>query len=206
MYLIDQSYQNEIVINKSRFIAYLSPVVSEAEVLAYLTEIRQIHPKATHHCYAFILNEQTKRSNDAGEPAGTAGLPILETLMQHQLTQVILIVVRYYGGIKLGAGGLIRAYRQSANQVISQATIYQAIKTAVYQIFFPYSLVNLISQQLADCLILEKQFKTEVSWQFATNDESIIKSLINATSGQVIPELIAYQNINTLIKEPYDLS
>ena len=106
---------------KSRFISYTMPVYTEEEAICFLNSIRKKHYDATHNCYAYILgeNSEIQRSSDDGEPSGTAGIPILEVLKKESLTNTIVVVTRYFGGIMLGAGGLIRAYTEGAAQVIN---------------------------------------------------------------------------------------
>lgn len=96
-------------IERSSFYGILAPIQSEEEAKRVIDKTRKQHPKARHVCYAYIVN-QTQKSNDDGEPKGTAGRPLLELLNQYQLQNVILLVVRYFGGIKLGAGRLLRSY------------------------------------------------------------------------------------------------
>ena len=117
MKTINQTFTNEIIIEKSKFIGIIKPLNNKDDVKNILNEIKKEYPKATHYCYGYIVNGLQK-SNDDGEPSSTAGKPILETLLKNDLFNVILIVVRYFGGIKLGAGGLTRAYVDSASQTI----------------------------------------------------------------------------------------
>ena len=109
---IQQDGQIEIDIKKSRFICHLKRVTSEEEARSFIQQIKKEHYKATHNCSCFILGEKSeiKRSSDDGEPSGTAGIPMLTVLEKQELTNVVAVVTRYFGGIKLGAGGLIRAY------------------------------------------------------------------------------------------------
>ena len=118
MYRIKEDHEEQMEIKKSRFITSLHRTESEADAKAFLTAIRRLHPDATHHCYAFIIGEhnEIKRSNDDDEPAGTAGVPMLECLDRNHMQDIIAITVRYFGGIKLGAGGLIRAYSKSVSR------------------------------------------------------------------------------------------
>ena len=104
MYRIKEDHEEQMEIKKSRFITYLHRTESEADAKAFLTAIRRLHPDATHHCYAFIIGEhnEIKRSNDDGEPAGTAGVPMLECLDRNHMQDIIAITVRYFGGIKIG--------------------------------------------------------------------------------------------------------
>jgi uncharacterized YigZ family protein len=113
----------ETTVKKSRFIAYAKPVSDERQALAFLHEVCKRHYDATHNCYAYIIDELVQKQSDDGEPSGTAGKPIIETMKHLQLEQVIVIVTRYYGGTLLGAGGLIRAYSDAASQVLHKAEI-----------------------------------------------------------------------------------
>lgn len=119
----DDSY--ELIIKKSRFICHLKRVESEKEAQDFIHQIKKTHYKATHNCSAFILrtNPITKRSSDDGEPSGTAGMPMLEVLSRQNLTNVVAVTTRYFGGVKLGAGGLIRAYSSSVSEALKKIGI-----------------------------------------------------------------------------------
>jgi len=115
----------EQVIRKSRFLAHLEPVTSIELADAAIAATRKRHPDARHHCVALIIGASAnqQRSNDAGEPAGTAGVPMLEVLRRRNMTDVVAIVTRYFGGVLLGAGGLARAYSSSVAQALDLATL-----------------------------------------------------------------------------------
>lgn len=106
-----------------KFIGYAFPLNDEEEFRGYLNDIKALHPKATHHCYAFRIgkNGENYRANDDGEPSGSAGLPIFNQILAAGLTNVLVIVVRYYGGTKLGVAGLIKAYKETAQQALAHA-------------------------------------------------------------------------------------
>lgn len=109
-----QSASDEFIINKSRFIGYAAPCETEAEALAFLQSIRTKHKDATHNCYAYIIGQNAgiMRYSDDGEPGGTAGLPMIEVLKHQGVVNCCCVVTRYFGGVLLGAGGLVRAYTQ----------------------------------------------------------------------------------------------
>ena len=134
---------NEIIIEKSRFITYLKRVDNIDEVDSYLTQIKKKHYDATHHCFAFIM-DGIERSNDNGEPSGTAGIPILDVLKKNEITNTICIVVRYFGGIKLGAGGLVRAYSSSASEALKKASFTTKKKFMRYELIIDYPTYNQI--------------------------------------------------------------
>jgi uncharacterized YigZ family protein len=132
----------------SRFISYLFPVSTEAEVKEHLIRIKKEHHSARHHCYAWQLGTEKyrTRSNDDGEPSSTAGKPILSQIIANDLTNVLIVVVRYFGGILLGTGGLINAYRSAAANAIGNGNIEIRDIEKFYLIECPYSLLNQVFQ------------------------------------------------------------
>lgn len=184
MYKIKEEFTTEIEIKKSIFISYLMRVESEQEAKEYIQKIRKIHPDATHHCYAYIIKE-IQRSNDDGEPGNSAGIPILKELIAAHLTSVVCVVVRYFRGIKLGVGGLIRAYSSSAKETISIAKLYQLIKINQYQIIFDYPFIDKIEYLLSNNKILEKKYEEKVSYIYLSLEDYFDK-LNELTSGNMI--------------------
>lgn len=126
---IQSPITDQIEIKKSNFQTYLFPVKSESECIQHQHNLRKDHPKANHHCFAYILGPDRliQRMSDDGEPSGTAGSPILEVLKKEGLTNLLVVVVRYFGGTKLGAGGLIRAYSAATSQALQKANFIQNI-------------------------------------------------------------------------------
>ena len=122
---VARSSREETVINKSRFIGYAAPCISESEALAFLQSVREEHKTATHHCYAYIIGENSgiMRYSDDGEPGGTAGLPMMDVIRARNIVNCCVVVVRYFGGTLLGTGGLVRAYSQSAQSALNAAGI-----------------------------------------------------------------------------------
>ena len=135
----DRQVQEEI--KKSRFICHAKRVYSEEEARDFITAIKKEHYKATHNCSAFIVGERSeiKRTSDDGEPSGTAGVPMLGVLENHNLTNVCVVVTRYFGGIKLGAGGLIRAYAGSVALAVKEIGIIEIKEQAGIQIHMTYA-------------------------------------------------------------------
>jgi len=132
----------------SRFLAFLYPVKNEEEIRELLQKIKKEHYNARHHCYAWRLGKEEIRfrANDDGEPSSTAGKPILGQLVSKELTQVLLVVVRYFGGILLGTGGLIHAYREAAADAIRNASIETRLIEEEFQLNFNYSELNAVMQ------------------------------------------------------------
>ncbi|MFP4077590.1 MAG: YigZ family protein [Candidatus Izemoplasmataceae bacterium] len=123
MQSIKQPVTHETLIKHSRFIAFLAPVFTKEDAEAFIASVKAEHPDANHHCFAYILGDEgiVQKAEDDGEPSKTAGVPMLETLKKNGLTNTVAVVVRYFGGIKLGAGGLIRAYGKSVSDALEKA-------------------------------------------------------------------------------------
>ena len=130
----------------SKFLAYAYPVESEEEIRTLLDALRKKYYDATHHCYAWRLGPhgETFRANDDGEPSGTAGKPILGQLLSNDITDCLVVVVRYFGGTKLGVPGLIAAYRESAAEAIAAAEIVELTVDRTVRVDFPYVAMNAI--------------------------------------------------------------
>lgn len=137
---------------RSKFLAYAFPVQTEAQVKERLTEIQKKHNDARHHCYAYILgpNKDAYRMNDNGEPSGTAGRPIHGQLMSKNLTNTLVIVVRYFGGIKLGVSGLQNAYKIAAKEALDAANIIEKTIDETYEVTFEYLQMNNVMQLMKD--------------------------------------------------------
>ena len=148
MKTVIDSFENEIVIQKSRFIGIIRPLKNKEDVKIILADIQKKYPKATHYCYGYIF-QGVQKSNDDGEPSGTAGRPILETMIRHELFDCIVVVVRYFGGIKLGAGGLLRAYVDSSVSVINNSELYAEEERKIYQVIITYDNNEVLKNYLA---------------------------------------------------------
>ncbi|HEU4717093.1 MAG TPA: YigZ family protein [Bacteroidia bacterium] len=136
----------------SRFLGFIFPVADEDEVKEKIAALKKEHFGARHHCYAFRLGpaRQHFRSNDDGEPSGTAGKPILGQIQSHDLTNVLIVVVRYFGGTLLGVSGLIAAYRGAAADAIAHADIIEKQVKEIYRLSFPYAAMNEVMKILKD--------------------------------------------------------
>lgn len=148
LFTIRRDFTTTIRIKSSKFTGYLLPCPDEAEKDHRLEQIRQEHPNATHHCYGYIYHppDPVTYSSDDGEPAGTAGQPILNVLQSARLMNVLMVAVRYYGGTKLGKPGLIEAYGEITKAVISEAELRKIISVHVYKIIYEYNQQSLIDQ------------------------------------------------------------
>ena len=167
----------ELVINKSKFIGVLVPCFSNSLIGDEISILKKEYPKANHYCYACITGElgEYYNSSDDGEPSGTAGVPILNTLKHSDTTNLLCVVIRYFGGIKLGAGGLIRAYSNSASQVLGTAKYYIKKKVPTYQWTFKYHLIDKIEHLVSKVgTITNKEFSDECVYTLYLEDNQIL--------------------------------
>ena len=186
----DGQVQEEI--KKSRFICHAKRVYSEEEARAFITAIKKEHYKATHNCSAFIIGERSeiKRTSDDGEPSGTAGVPMLGVLENHNLTNVCVVVTRYFGGIKLGAGGLIRAYAGSVALAVKEIGIVEIKEQAGILIQMSYAQYQEYGNFLKEhnLMELETNFTDQVEtiiFVDKEDKEAIKASLIEFFNGKV---------------------
>ena len=183
---------NSITIKRSEFITNLIPVTNEQEIEEYLKNLRKKYYDATHNCYAYILgtnNEIKYKASDDGEPSRTAGVPILDSLQKNNLTNCLCVVTRYFGGIKLGAGGLVRAYSESASSAISLITdLEEIIEKTKITITLSYDLTNTVLKQMNSYTLIDKNFLNDVVLTYELPKEKkdeVIANLINSTNGKI---------------------
>jgi uncharacterized YigZ family protein len=152
---IEKSSQGSFREKGSKFLAFAIPAISEQEVKQHLDALRKQYYDATHHCYAYVLgfDKSAYRVNDDGEPSGTAGRPIYGQLLSADLTNTLIVVVRYYGGTNLGVPGLIHAYKTAAIDALSNATILTKIVKETYEIEYPYEGMNDVMKIIKDEII-----------------------------------------------------
>jgi uncharacterized YigZ family protein len=184
--------QAEIVIKKSRFIANVAPVQSEADAWAFIEKIRAEHKEATHNCFAFKVGSAQRMSDD-GEPSGTAGRPIFDVLDKQGLSDTVVVVTRYFGGILLGAGGLVRAYSQTAVAGVEAAGVAQAVTAVDLEIVLDYSLVGKVQYLLGQrgALTLDSQFGQDVTILcriLADQAGALESDLAEASAGRILVE------------------
>ncbi len=178
-------------INKSSFITYLKLVTTPTEAKEYIKQIKELHPNATHHVTAYLVGPTGEHghANDDGEPSGTAGLPVLDVFKKNDITNFVCIVVRYFGGIKLGAGGLVRAYSSSASLALKEAGIAPIINYQTLELIFNYGFMNIIENKLKKYEIISKDFTTNVTLtvKIPESDVTSLKDiLISLTNNQII--------------------
>ena len=147
---VGQAGEHEIIIKKSKFIGHVKNVTTEEEATAFIESIKKKHWDATHNCSAYMVGEhdEAQKANDDGEPSGTAGKPILEVIKKNKLKDTVIVVTRYFGGILLGAGGLIRAYGQSASEVLQEVGIIERILHTIVNITVDYTWLGKLENEL----------------------------------------------------------
>lgn len=169
MFCVNNS-ENIIIINKSKFITNIFFINNLNDINIYLNKIKEKYKDATHHCYAYIINN-TKRFNDDGEPNGTAGMPILDCLEKNKLNHTLCIVTRYFGGIKLGAGGLVRAYSNSISNALKNSKFFKLKDGYKIKITFEYNNSKQIDNLVKDYEITKKEYGKVITYELLiTND------------------------------------
>jgi len=182
----------ELEERRSRFIANVSPVEDEAAALSFVDEIRREYADATHNVYAYRVGVKvpTQKSSDAGEPAGTAGMPVLEAIRRSDLTNVVVVVSRYFGGILLGAGGLARTYSRAALQGLRAAEPVRMVRHIHLRLELDYSLYGKIEHLVASrsLRVLDKSFARAVSLVLAVpapEEDGVRRELARLSGGTV---------------------
>ena len=164
MYTINKNAKHEIIIKNSRFITLLIRINTIEEIRRRLEESKTEYPKATHYCYAYKIGEIIKKASDDGEPSGTAGIPILNVLDKEDITNILVIVIRYFGGIKLGAGGLVRAYTKSVKETLNSITKKELIPAILCKITFPYTKEQEIKKEIKEENIITKTYLESITY------------------------------------------
>ena len=173
MRTIDKNYKITLEIKRSQFICRIFPAKDSKKAKEIINCISEKYKDATHNCSAYIVTDDEGYDDD-GEPGGTAGKPMLNILKKNELTNIVAIVTRYFGGVKLGAGGLVRAYGKSVLEAIKSSKIIEMEKYNIYEVLFEYSNIKSIENEIrsSNINILNKEFKEKVNFRIAlkTND------------------------------------
>ena len=191
-FTIKETGSHEIIIQKSRFIGHVKRTETEEEAQQFIQEIKKLHYNATHNCSAYMIGEhnQIQKANDDGEPSGTAGVPILEVLKKKDLKDTTVVVTRYFGGIKFGAGGLIRAYSKSTSEAITHVGVVNRQLMNHVKATVDYTLLGKLENELRSSSFLLKHidYLEKVSFHVyveVDHVESFHKWLVDMTNGQV---------------------
>ncbi len=181
--------------NGSKFLAFAFPVETEAQIKEHIASLKKTYFDARHHCYAYRLGHTGEpwRANDDGEPSSSAGRPILGQLLSRELSDILVVVVRYFGGIKLGIPGLIRAYKESTADALDQAQLIEKIAGNHYRIVFPYEAMNSVMKVLKDMNLepFDQDFNLECSLtvRIRLRDDSVFAERITKTGARItLPE------------------
>ena len=169
---IKNNIENTTIINKSKFITKLYFINSLNEIDNILNEVSKEYKDATHVCFAYILNGKEKCS-DNGEPSGTAGIPILNVLKKNNLNNILAIVIRYFGGIKLGAGGLVRAYSNSITNALNLTEIISLTFGYLVELEFAYDQIKLVDYILNDKKIISKEYNSNIIYKFYLDENEL---------------------------------
>ena len=194
--------ERELIIKKSRFIGRLYPVCSMEEAQEKLAEVKKLYWDATHNCSAIIVGESGEytRSSDDGEPQGTAGIPMLEALKHSGLKNVLCVVTRYFGGILLGAGGLVRAYTQSVSEVCAAAEKFSYIPYLNYSVTLPFNLWGKMQASLLKngFLIDDVSYLSEVTASVLVlcgEEQRFIKLISELSAGKISPVFLGEKTV-----------
>lgn len=195
MYLAIKQYTEiELIINKSRFIAQINRAETEEEALEFIKQIKKKHYNATHNCSCYIIgpDKMIQKQNDDGEPSGTAGIPMIEVLRKNNLTDTVVVVTRYFGGIKLGASGLIRAYSQAVSEVIKASGIIEKKLMRLIDVHFDYSLIGLLEHKLSNYEVINRTYLEKVCFTYRIDEDKVqafLAYLIDLTNNNIKYEL-----------------
>ena len=173
MKTIKEKVTHELIIKNSRFITILYPL-NDNNINIIINDLKEKYPKATHYCYAYIYGND-KGCSDDGEPSRTAGFPMLNVLEKEELNNILAVTIRYFGGIKLGAGGLVRAYTKSITESLKEITLIELIEGYKIQIEFPYSEEKQINYLLGNSTILNKEYKENTIYTVLIEKELLNK-------------------------------
>lgn len=190
---VKQPGEAELVIKRSRFIGRCFPVADEQEALRLLEQVRRQHWDATHNCYAYSVGVSgaCARYSDDGEPSGTAGLPMMEALRRSGVTDALVIVTRYFGGILLGAGGLVRAYSAAAAAAVRSAGEVEMRECVRLSLETPYPLWGRVEPLLRERAQLDEvRYEAAVhaaAWVRQEQSDALVRALIDRTDGRVVP-------------------
>ena len=193
MITIEGNTETEIVIKKSKFLGLACPVSSEQDAQDILDKRRKEHYNATHHCFAYILENGTIRYSDDGEPQGTAGLPMLEVIKKEGLSDVVVVCTRYFGGTQLGANGLVRAYTRSTADTLHAAHKVMLVPCSIFACTFSYNTWSKTEKTLlgAGYLLDDIQYLDKIFAKICVtggNEDAFLQQIASLSLGQTIPE------------------
>ena len=188
MYTIANNIKYELIIKNSKFITIINKVNNSEEINNSINNIKKEYPGATHYCYAYIIKD-VKKASDDGEPSGTAGIPILKVLENNKLTNILVVIVRYFGGIKLGANGLIRAYTKCTSNAIKETILKKLVTGYNITLTFNYGRQKEIDYLLRDTKINNKQYNNLITYDIDIDTEQLDSLDKNNLDIKIIKEI-----------------
>ena len=198
MKTIKKAVQSEISVKKSQFICSLFPTKTKKESKEIIQKLNEQYSDATHNCTAYIVSDG-EGFDDDGEPGGTAGKPMINVLRKNELHNVTAVVTRYFGGIKLGAGGLVRAYSKSVMEAVGEAEIVEIEEYGVYKLIFEYSDIKTVDSEVRNNQLttIDKEYSDKVSYDVVSRDNRNIEQIFEKYTGKIKVE---YKNKQFLEK------
>ncbi|MDN3956548.1 YigZ family protein [Sporolactobacillus laevolacticus] len=203
----------ETDIKRSRFIAAVYPVETESDAEQLIQNVRKEHWKANHNCFAYIIGkkQEIQKASDDGEPSGTAGVPMLDVLKRRNICNVLIIVTRYFGGIKLGAGGLIRAYAHATSDGLNAAEVIEQVPSLQWAVTVDYHLSGTLENKLRESPYIVKgvQYSDKVTFELYTSQEegpAFIEWITDLTNGQAQTEKTCELYLQKKLPNPGELS
>ncbi len=198
MKTIAKAVESEINVKKSQFICHLFPTKTKKESKEIILKVNEQYSDATHNCTAYIVSDG-EGFDDDGEPGGTAGKPMINVLRKNELHNVTAVVTRYFGGIKLGAGGLVRAYSKSVLEAINEAEILEVELYDVYKLIFEYSDIKLADGEVRNnnLEVIAKDYSDKVIYEVVSKDFRDIEKIFEKYNGEIIVE---FKNKEVLVK------
>ena len=189
MKTIKKAIQSEVNVKKSQFICSLVPTRTKKESKEVIRKLNEQYSDATHNCTAYIVSDG-EGFDDDGEPGGTAGKPMINVLRKNELHNVTAVVTRYFGGIKLGAGGLVRAYSKSVMEAIGEAEILEIEEYDVYKLVFEYSDIKIADSEVRNnnLEVIDKEYSDKVSYDVVSKDNRDIVKIFEKYSGKISVE------------------
>lgn len=185
--------ETEHTVNRSRFIGRCFPITSEEEALEKLDEIRKLHYDATHNCYAYSLLGGTRRFSDDGEPGGTAGMPIMDTLIRSQTENALIVITRYFGGILLGSGGLVRAYSRSASDALTASGVVEMTPCSIVEFTLDYTRYGALEGFVRqNSTVRDVEFTDSIRFVClveAARADAFIADIVERTDGRSMPKI-----------------
>ena len=189
-YTVKNEGISEYIAERSRFIGYVKPVENEQEAIDYIKSIKSKHHDAKHNCFAYVIRGGAKRYSDDGEPSGTAGLPMLDILQKQGIENTVVVVTRYFGGVLLGTGGLVRAYSSATKSALENAVVCKMVNALRYTLNCSYGEYDKIVRFLKDnsCEVVSSEFLQQVQVDFRVKEEfsdGICERIYDFTAGKI---------------------